>query len=419
MSAASALAGVTAVLQNLLAGALQPHESALGQVSVTSLAPEQMAGKKNHLHLFLFQATENPALRNHWQPARDSLGAPLSGQPLCLDLGYLLSAYTDKELHAELMLGAAMLALHETPVLTHGMLDDVAAQLGADNVRDPRLTTAIEQLKITPWTLQSEDLSRIWSALQAPYRATVAYRVSVVLIDPDVEVRRPLPVLRRGEAGQGPSIHLLGKITHPLLEGIDLPQKGRLAAETGETVQIRGRGLSGLALTVVFEHPLLAAPLEIPHTELTAFSDTQITLNLPDDPTRWRPGTYRVHVAVQPSGSPGLCVSNALPLQVAPRITTPPVIDVAGPPRAVFFKNLDCSPQVAAEQQAYLIVGDRAIEAAPRGGPTGTLSFGPTDLANGTYRYRLRVDGVESLFIDYDSEPPCFIDQTLEVTDGN
>ncbi|MDJ0780375.1 MAG: DUF4255 domain-containing protein [Desulfosarcinaceae bacterium] len=422
MSAASALAGITAVLQNLIASALRHHESALGQIKVTSLAPEQMAGKKNHLHLFLFQAAENPALRNHWQPARDAVGEAISRQPLCLDLGYLLSAYSDKELHAELMLGAAMQIFHETPVLTRKMLVDATAQLAADNIRDPRLTTAIEQFKISPWTLKSEDLSRIWSALQAPYRMTMAYRISVVLIDPDLEARHPLPVLRRGAADRGPKVHLMGQSAYPFLERIVLPQKGRLAVETGETIRLHGRGFSGQAAQVVFQHPLLASPVNIPQASFTEFDDAQIALKLPNDSDPWRAGTYRLHVAVQSGADTGFHPSNELPLQVAPRITGPPTAEVvdadADAPRTVFLKNLTCSPRVAAEQQAFLIVGDRSVAAVPRSSSSSTLDFGPTDLPNGTYRYHLRVDGVDSIFINYASTPPSFIDQTVEIDDG-
>ena len=46
--------------------------------------------------------------------------------------------------------------------------------------------------------MNSEEMSRLWSALQAHYRPTAAFQVSVVLIQPQRPATSPLPVLTRG-----------------------------------------------------------------------------------------------------------------------------------------------------------------------------------------------------------------------------
>ena len=67
------------------------------------------------------------------------------------------------------------------------------------SLRGADLAEQIELLKITPAVLGSEEMSRLWSAIQARYRPTAAFQVSVVLIESRKASRSPLPVLSRGE----------------------------------------------------------------------------------------------------------------------------------------------------------------------------------------------------------------------------
>src|SRR5690606_8349061 len=66
------------------------------------------------------------------------------------------------------------------------------------------LADQVEWLKITPMFLGAEELSKLWTAMQARYRPSMAYQVSVVLIESDQSARAPLPVLRRGADDRGP-----------------------------------------------------------------------------------------------------------------------------------------------------------------------------------------------------------------------
>src|SRR5262249_2635616 len=105
------------------------------------------------------------------------------------------------------LLGYAMQLLHETPVLardairaalipptvTGAILPPALQALAASDLADQ-----VEQLKICPAFLNTEELSKLWSALQAHYRPTAAYQVSVVLIEATRSTRTPLPVLTRG-----------------------------------------------------------------------------------------------------------------------------------------------------------------------------------------------------------------------------
>src|SRR5262249_10829045 len=122
MSSALAIAGVTAVIKDLLDnGLIDQMIPVLGtQFKTTALPPDMITlgtDQSPQLNLFMWQATPNAAWRNMGYPSRDSRGNRISNPSLALDLHYLLSAYGSTDLQAEILLGYAMQLLHETPVL--------------------------------------------------------------------------------------------------------------------------------------------------------------------------------------------------------------------------------------------------------------------------------------------------------------
>ena len=214
MSSALSIAAVTAVIKDLLDDGLIDHKitDALGQgVTVSALAPDSIQLSNDaqpRLNLFMHQATPNAAWRNVGLPSTDSAGRRISNAPLALDLHYLLTAYGSADLQAEVLLGYAMQLLHETPVLARaairttlipatppldaGLLPTVYRALRASDLADQ-----IEQIKITPEKMDTEELSKLWTALQAHYRPTAPYLATVVLIESTKPARAPLPVLTR------------------------------------------------------------------------------------------------------------------------------------------------------------------------------------------------------------------------------
>src|SRR5205807_232817 len=60
------------------------------------------------------------------------------------------------------------------------------------------LADQIEQIRIAPVTMNLEELSKLWTALQSNYRPSVAYQITVVLIETNRPRYSPLPVLSRG-----------------------------------------------------------------------------------------------------------------------------------------------------------------------------------------------------------------------------
>ncbi len=269
MSSALAIAGVTAVLRDLLNDGLINHQavgSLGGSVKVSVGPPDRVVSEGGtgteapQLNLFLRQVTPNPGWRNEGLPSRDPSGRQrLSNPPLALDLHYLLSAYGAVDLHPEILLGVAMQRLHETPVLSRqairtalipspGIGGGLPAALRA--LANSGLENQIELIKITPEPLTTEELSNLWSATTSPMRPTAAYVASVVLIESDRPARSPLPVLARGEGDRGVEVApgLIPPV--PTLDSV-VPPGHQPVARLGEIIELRGHHLDGTGRTVL------------------------------------------------------------------------------------------------------------------------------------------------------------------------
>jgi hypothetical protein len=213
MSSALAIAAVTASLKDRLNnGLLDQDLSHIGSFSVTAQPPDRISTgttENNVLNVFLYQVTPNLGWRNVDLPSRDNGGSRTTNPPLALDLHYLLSAYGSQDMNAEILLGYAMQLLHEYPGLSRQQLRTALGNpappvdgtllpgpFGTMSAVD--LAEPVELIKITPQYLSGEDLSKLWTAMQARYRPSMAYLVSVVLIQGTGAAKSALPVLKRG-----------------------------------------------------------------------------------------------------------------------------------------------------------------------------------------------------------------------------
>ena len=206
MSSPLGLAAALVTLQQLLESGLaelKVSDVLGGAPSVTCIGPDRIdpAGG-DQLNLYLYNQTRNPGWANLGLPSRDSVGERIGNPPLALDLHILITAYGAADFHAEILLGAAMQILHDTP----GMGRDAirAALKPAPNkpnvpkaLERAGLADQLEQLRITPLNLSTDELSRIWSAIQVPARPSAAYLISVLLQSTARSQRTPLPVLAR------------------------------------------------------------------------------------------------------------------------------------------------------------------------------------------------------------------------------
>ena len=160
----------------------------------------------------------------------------MGNPPLALDLHYLLTAYGSEDCEAEALLGFAIQFMHETPIIPRSQITLGLTSLPGSNLVSGLLATSgladqFEMIKITPATLGREELAWLWTALEADYRPTFPFQVSVVLIEPQFATSNGLPVLSRNITAQaGP--------TPQLIEAV--PPTGQVAADVQRQC-VRGR----------------------------------------------------------------------------------------------------------------------------------------------------------------------------------
>jgi hypothetical protein len=419
MSSALAIAGVTAVLRDLLNDSIINHNvsGVLGStVTVSALPPDRVVpangNEATQLNLFLHRVTPNLGWRNHDLPSRDGSGRHrLTNPPLALDLHYLLSAYGAEELAAEILLGYAMQLLHEMPVLDRRAITTAlnpspstgtALPPALQALADCGLAEQLEQIKLTPVYLSTEEMSKLWTAFQSHYRPSTAYMASVVLIDSAQPTSAPLPVLSRGVVVQASLLPPL-----PTIESV-VSSDRQPAARVGSTLTISGHHLDGASRTVTFSNTRLAVEQEVPASAGNSSSSLQVVVpNLPV-------GTYQVRVDLEQLTERR--TSNELAVVIGPQITTPLPTSVARDASGVARITLTCQPSIRAEQQGSLILGTRSVAAQPRSDVTDTVVFVVDAATPGRELVRIRVDGIESPLIDRLATPPAFFNYWITIT---
>ncbi len=411
MSNALAIAAVTATLRDLLRNGLIDHDVApsLGDVAVSVVAPDRaqdrLTDDRSELNLFLYRVTPNAGWRNVGLPSRSGSGERLTNPPLALDLHYLVTALSNQDLHAELLLGYAMQVLHETPVLDRAALRRAlgapapvtGATLPVDlrEVAAAELADQVELIKLTPQTLSLEEIGQLWSNLGGRSRPCAAYEASVVLIEarrprrsaPPVQAvavtattaRRPVieTVASQAALADEPST------TRPITVGDRLVLLGQRLRAEDATVSIDGAGVDPAAAHWRDDRVSVALPAGLAAGVHTALVVHDEQLGMP--PVRRRGAS-----------------SNVVPFLLRP------TVEVAGP--AVRAEDeveltLTVDPPLGRSQRAMVTLdgagGESLGFALPsRGDPdappqsTVVVRIGP--LSPGSYVVRLQVDGADS-----------------------
>ncbi|WP_394840109.1 DUF4255 domain-containing protein [Pendulispora rubella] len=390
MSDAQAIYAVTATLKRMLEKDEELKEL-LGSQVVTVRPPDKARDSeptKNQINLFLYGVTFNAAYRNMDMPDRGRSGEAAT-PPLALDLHYLLTAYGEEDDRGEpkshAMLSRAMLVFHETPVL---------AREAIQNNSDSNLNRQIERVRITPQTLTIEDLYKLWTTFQAPYRVSTAYQVSVVLIEGEATGRRPLPVLRRGKLDRGwPAT----AAAPPVLSGVRLPL-GQPGARLRDRVFLLGTALEGVNREVRFTHGRFG---ERPTLKVGADATaTTLPVTLDETPGPWWTGIYSVSVRYPPPIENDIArTTNEVALVVIPTVTN--IAKVTGPNGPAL--RVECSPPIAPNQRAIVLLDDHEFPATGSNSVQNRVQIDLGELAAGTYVVRLRVDGVDSSPVDIDA----------------
>jgi Pvc16 N-terminal domain len=417
MSSPLAIAAVSAVLRNLLDDGLVDVGAAVGAVKVTAVAPDTPAlvdpNAGPGLNLFLHRVSPNQGWRNVALPSHTASGSRQTNPPLGLDLHYLLTAYGTSDFQAEILLGYAMSLLHERPVLDRAsirtaldpsprgpsILPPAFQALAASDLADQ-----LESVTVTWTPMDTEEMTRLWSAIQTHYRPTVAYAVSVVLIESTRPARSPLPVLRRAAFVQpdlGPPL--------PTILAVRPPGE-QPAVRLGETLGIEGAHLDGSSVVVSFAHPLLDAPRTI--AVGTSTDPAGFDVVLPSGPTaddQWPAGVWTATVELVRPGETVPRTTNTVALLLAPQpVLAPAPVLVRDAGTGAVTVTMEVHPKVWPSQRATLALDGDVAVADRHPGATSTLTFRFGAIPDGTTWVRLTVDGVESLLVDRSARPPAF-----------
>jgi hypothetical protein len=399
----NAIAAVTATLQAIL-GTEITADPDLTDTTVTALPLDKARGTNtaNQLNLFLYQVLPNAAWLNMDMPKTVRPGET-GMSPLALDLHYLITAFgrendTSQPFDHHL-LGKAMSVLYD-----HALLgpEEIATTFPGSG-----LESQPDRVRITLQPLSVEDISKLWMGFATQYRVSVGYDVSVTLIDSTQPVTTPLPVLKRGPLDRGPIARASMVAPIPTLSCVTPPNQ-QPSARLGDQLTLTGINLNGSNVGVQFNHPLWTAPVVI---AAPGGSSTQVTVGIPSQPAVWPAGFYTVAVQVQRSGETYPRTTNQLSFSLAPTLTLAPISTPAGN----ITYTATCSPQIWPTQIASLLLGNAEVAAQPFTAQTPTLTFDASNVASGSYYFRLRVDGVDSLLVNRAVTPPVF-DSTQQVT---
>lgn len=432
MSSLYAIAAVTTVLKDLLNNGLIDGDVATAvsdNVVVSSLPPNRIPGgngeERSQLNLFLYRVTPNSGWRNAGLPARDHSGHPLGRDPLVVDLHYLLTAYGADELHAEILLGYGMQLLHETPVIPREQIDTSLASPGLlDDAADlpptlraiagSALSQQVEQIKITPADISVEDLSKLWTSFQAPFRPSAGYHISAVMIESRRPPARGLPVRARNLTAipfQRPTITRL--LSQPDATTEASPHAPILP---GHILLIRGRDLTGEQTHLRIGNRTYTPPPD-------NLGETEILFTIPDDlPAGLHPLSvfHEVTFGDPPVTRPS-AESNPVALVLRPQFQRLPDdsydltvtdLEIDGSTVITGLLSARVSPGVRRRQRVELVLNEYdppatrtarrlVYDANPPVIPedeeeTEMVAFPIRNLPVATYLLRIRVDGAES-----------------------
>jgi uncharacterized protein DUF4255 len=120
------------------------------------------------LSMYLYRILENPYMKNRF-PVEGS-GGKIRKPPLALDLYYLLTPLVGTPREQQIVLGKTMQVLYDHAILK-----------GPD--MSGTLETGDEEIRLILNPVSLEELTRVWQALEIPYRLSVCYIARVIIVD--------------------------------------------------------------------------------------------------------------------------------------------------------------------------------------------------------------------------------------------
>ncbi|HMC91189.1 MAG TPA: DUF4255 domain-containing protein, partial [Allosphingosinicella sp.] len=249
-----ALPALSHVLRRLLLDAAPADDLSFlgaGGWQVTLAAPDLVKrGDKDGplLNLFLYQVGRNSGWHNRGARTHDGDGNRVGAPPLALDLRYLITAYGSKTYQAEALLGHALIALHDRPILSPDYIADSLALPPAPDKIDKQLATSgladqVEAVHLSVDNLSVDDLSRLWSGLQLGLRPSVSLLATALLLSSRRTPRTAAPVKARTLTTVA--------LTRPVIGSVAAEAGPQLPIEPGTRIRVTGEGLFNVPMVVL------------------------------------------------------------------------------------------------------------------------------------------------------------------------
>ena len=309
---------------------------------------------------------------------------------------------------------AIRLALDPSPLGASILPPEFQALAAAD------LAEQFEAVTVTPEPIDTEEMSRLWSAIQAHYRPTAGYLVSVVLIEAQRPSATALPVLTRGRpdpvTGDEPGVAVSPQLVspYPSIDRVEAPDPSEPAVVLGEVARLAGHHLDGTGITVSFAHRLAEAPTVVALADNTDPSvlSVKVPPDGPDpgaDPELWPAGLYTATVTMTRAleGVSVTSTTNVAAMLLAPSAQLPPDAITRNGDGSVTVQ-LTVVPPLHPTQKAVLTLGGVPANASPITAVDTSLTFEFATLDAGPQWVRLSVDGVESRLLQRSTFPPRF-----------
>jgi hypothetical protein len=399
MGNALSIAAVSRLLHQIVEGNVTRYglDGYVGVDVVVTAEPPLDDPDRTRLNIFLYRATESGAQRSQAMPTHDAEGRAIRRPTLTLDLHYAVTAYADDDFQSELMLGCAMQALNETPLLDRALIQNILSQdTSSNSLLNSRLGEQIDNIRIRHRNLSEDVFTRLWSAFHVPYRLSAFYEVSAVLVEGDAPVRSPMVVLQRPEPR---AFGNLGPLTSTLVRAE--PE----IAVTGQNVVLHGIGLDGTNVRVEPHHH--DPTINLPPLNITVANahETSVAFAVP---STWPIGAYELRVTMEPPGGGNRQLSSPLKFFVAPSITITSIVRDAAAPQHVTIE-LTVTPPILPGRPVALVIGAQSFAGPAITEATSNLTFSDLDIPAGLAATHLVVDGIESPWIDRDSTPPVIL----------
>jgi Pvc16 N-terminal domain len=397
MSNYLAIATVTAAIRRLLN---EEIVKIVDGVQISTGPPDKIASKplqQNTLNIFLYQITPNIGYRNLDPLSYYGNSKSASNKnkiSLGLNLNYLLSVFSEADAQDDLVvqkiLGFCMQLLNEKPILTRKLINTVIHS-SETSLDDSDLGDQVELVKLSLQPLSLEEITKLWSSFfQTPYRLSVAYQATVVLLDSMEEVIPSLPVKK-------PKLYVNPhSIRQPIIEKIN-PQIIEGGSDLNPPLVLQGRDLkSNKRLIVKFGED---------SATILSVSDNTILVSLPDKLSAGIKPVQLMQELVLDDSLPALSEnqrafkSNILTFMLAPSVVSSPSSVQLGT-----NLELEIKPPVTSKQKLALLI-DESIHPIPSfeilGNNKLSIPISQDHFKPGSFLLRIKIDGAES-FLKFD-----------------